>query len=407
MPRFKYNGRMNQGSAISGELEGSSVDAIAANLVGRGIIPIKIVEVSAASSTLRKLKALLGSEKVNAAQLIMFCRQMYTVAKSGIPLSRGMRGLAASIRHEYFRDALNDVVNRLETGVNLSQAMSHHPKIFNPLFISMISVGENSGKLEEVFDQISFYLERDEETKKRIKAAVRYPTFVSLSLLVALITLNILVVPAFAQMFAKFHAELPILTRLLIAVSTLLIHYWPYMLLLVCGVIVALVKFLGTERGALLWGQKKLRLPIIGSLVERASMARYTRSFGLMLRAAVPLAQSLNLCAAAIDNPWLAVKIRKIREGVERGESLLRTHLQAEMFTPLVLQMISVGEESGQLEELFREVAEFYEREVEYDLKTLTDRIEPILIITMAGFIVVLALGIFLPMWSLYDVQAH
>ena len=406
MSHFKYTGRSSQGQAIDGEMEGSSIDAIASNLIGRGITPIKIEEVTIAASTMRKINSLLGADKVNETELIMFCRQMLTITKSGMPLTRGIRGLASSIRHESFRDVLNNIADRLETGMSLSQSMRHHPKVFDQLFVSMISVGESSGNLDEVFRQIGFYLERDSETKKRIKSAMRYPSFVTIALVVAVAAINIWVIPAFATMFSKFNAKLPILTRLLIGMSDFFVNYWAYMLVVVVVGSVATIKFLATEKGAMLWGQKKLSMPIVGELIERASMARYARSFGLMLRASVPLSQSLNLCAAAIDNPFLAAKIRRIREGVERGESLLRTHLQAEMFTPLVLQMIAVGEESGQVEQLLTEVAEFYEREVDYDLKTLTDRIEPILIVVMAVFVAILALGIFLPMWSLYDVQA-
>lgn len=405
MPQFKFHGRSNQGQAIDGQVEAATVDAVAAQLVGRGITPIKIEPVTLGASYVRKLNSLLGADKVKDVELVMFCRQMYTISKAGIPLTRGIRGLAASIRHESFRDVLNDVADRLETGLGLSRAMRYHPKVFNHLFVSMISVGESSGKLDEVFKQISFYLERDEETRKRVKSALRYPSFVMIALVVAVAAINIWVIPAFAEMFAKFNAELPIVTKILIGMSNLFVNYWAHMLVaLVAGVIGAMY-YLSTEQGAYKWGQARLRLPLVGELINRASMARYARSFALMLRAGVPLTQALSLCSAAIDNPYLSDKIIKIREGVERGESLLRTHLQAQMFTPLVMQMIAVGEESGQVEELLTEVAGFYEREVDYDLKTLTDRIEPLLIIVMAVFVTILALGIFLPMWSLYEVQ--
>lgn len=406
MSQFKFSGRSAQGQAVNGQLDAASIDAVAASLIGRGITPIKIEEVTVTATTLRKINRLLGADKVTDADLIMFCRQMQTICKAGIPLTRGIRGLSASIHHESFRDTLNNVADRLETGIGLSQAMRHHPATFNHLFVSMISVGESSGNLDEIFRQIGFYLERDNETKKRIKSAVRYPTFVTTALGIAIAAINIWVIPAFAQLFDKFNAQLPVVTRILIGMSNLFVNYWPYMLVILIGGTIGIIQYVKTEQGALLWGQKKLRLPLVGELIERASMARYARSFGLMLRAGVPLNQALNLCAAAIDNPWLAAKIKRIREGVERGESLLRTHLQAAMFTPLVLQMIAVGEESGQVESLLTDVAEFYEREVDYDLKTLTDRIEPILIVVMAVFVTVLALGIFLPMWSLYDVQS-
>lgn len=405
MAQYKFEGRSNQGQAIKGELSGASVDAVAAVLIGRGITPVKIEEVSLSASVVKKIDVMLGAEKVPVVDLVMFCRQMYTVTKAGIPLTRGIRGLASSVRHEHFRDVLNDVAERLETGMSLSRSMHQHPKVFDSLFVSMINVGESSGKLDEVFRQIGFYLERDEDTRKNVKSALRYPSFVIAALVVALIVINIYVIPPFAQMFAKFGADLPLVTQILIGTSTLFTVYWPLMVGLLVATVAAVVTYLRSEKGALDWGRRKLYLPIIGSLIERASMARYSRSLALMLKAGVPITQSLALCAASIDNPYLTQKIRSIRQGVERGETLLRTHMQAELFTPLVLQMIAVGEESGQVDELLQEVAEFYEREVDYDLKTLTDRIEPVLIIILAAFVVVLALGIFLPLWSMYDVQ--
>lgn len=406
MSKFKYSGRSKQGQVLTGEMEAATVDAVASALIGRGITPVKIEPFSAASSYMRQLNSALGGDKVGTNDLIMFCRQMYTITKSGIPLTRGIRGLGASIRHEHFRDVLGDVAERLEAGVGLSQAMRHHPKVFNSLFVSMVAVGETSGNLDEIFRQIGFYLERDEETRKRIKQATRYPMFVSIAIVLAMAAVNIWVVPAFADMFAKFDADLPIVTRILIFTSNAFVNYWLLMLVAVVGMVGGAYYYLNTPEGALQWGKKRLKMPLVGELIERATMARYARSFGLMLRAGVPVNKALALCAAAIDNPYIAAKIQQIRQSIERGESLLRTHLQAEMFTPLVLQMIAVGEESGQVEALLTEVAEFYEREVDYDLKTLTDRIEPILIIVMAAFVALLAVGIFLPMWSMYEVQA-
>ena len=386
-------------------MQAASVDAVASQLVGRGITPIKIEEVSVGASFARKLNDAIGANKIRSVDLVMFCRQMYTITKAGIPLTRGLRGLSASVRHEYFQEVLSEVADRLEEGASLSAAMRHYPKAFNSLFISMIAVGESSGKLDEVFQQIGFYIERDEETRKRIKSAMRYPSFVLAAIFIAVAVVNMLVIPEFSKLFDKFDVELPFVTIILISSSNFFVNYWHVLSLALVGVGIAAYRYFKSEKGALAWGEYKMRLPIVGALIERASMARYSRSLSLMLRAGVPITHSLNLCAAAIDNPYLGKKITGIREGVERGESLLRTHLQAEMFTPLVLQMVSVGEESGQVEALLSEVAEFYEREVEYDLKTLTDRIEPLLIVVMSVFVLILALGIFLPMWGLYDVQ--
>jgi len=406
MPKYKYQGRSGNGQAVNGQIEANSSDGVASLLMSRSITPISIAEVSTTETSLDKLNELIGANKVNPTDLIMFCRQMFTITKSGIPLTRGIRGLAASIRHPKFCDILNEVADRLETGSSLSQCLRRYPKTFNGLFVSMIAVGESSGKLDQVFKQIGLYIDRDETTRKHIKSAMRYPMFVLLALVGALVIVNLKVIPAFAEFFGSFDVPLPIITRILIGTSDFFINYGVYLLVFVIALCVGAYQYVITEKGSRHWGKLRLNLPIVGGLIGRASMARYSRSFSLMLSAGVPINQSLSLCAAAIDNAYLTEKIQHIRHGVERGESLLHTHMQADMFTPLVLQMISVGEESGQVEELLQEVAEFYEREVEYDLKTLTDRIEPILIVFMAVFVGLLALGIFVPMWSLMEVQS-
>ncbi len=405
MPSFEYSGRSTVGQLAKGRMDAGSVDVVASQLLDRGITPITIREVTASDSFQRKLNALMGAEKITPVELIMFCRQMYTITRSGVPLVRGIRGLAASIRHEHFQSVLNDVADRLESGVSLSNAMAHHPKVFNHLFVSMINVGESTGSLDDVFKQLAFYLERDEATRKSIRSATRYPMFVVIALIIAVAIVNVKVIPRFAEMFAHFGAELPFVTRILIGMSNLFVNYWWAIIITTVLATVGTIYFLRTRQGAMLWGRKKLTLPVVGDIIDRASMARYSRSFSLMLAAGVPMNQSLTLCARAIDNPYLAHKIDQIRRGVERGESLFRTHVQSNMLSPLVLQMISVGEESGRVEELLAEVAEFYEREVDYDLKKVSDRIEPILIVIMAVFVGILALGIFLPMWDMYSVQ--
>lgn len=405
MASFTYQGRNSQGQIVEGKLDGASADIIANQLMGRGITPVTITAAKEVSPLDKQIAKLFGAEKVKPVELIMFSRQMYTITKSGIPLVRGIRGLAASIKHPHFQIVLNDVADSLESGVGLSVAFSRHPEIFNHLYVSMINVGESSGKLEEVFLQMAYYMERDEETRKRIKSATRYPSFVMIALAIAITIVNITVIPKFAAMFAQFKAPLPLVTKILIGMSHVFVNYWWILLLIVGGAVGGAIWYLKTPQGAQFWGRRKLKLPVVGDIIDRASMARYTRSFGLMLRAGVPLNFALTLCSRAIDNPYLAQKIDAIRRGVERGDSLIRTHAAAQMFSPLVLQMIAVGEESGQVEQLLTDVAEFYEREVDYDLKTLSDKIEPILIVFMAGFVTVLALGIFLPMWDMYEVQ--
>lgn len=405
MAIYEFKGRNLEGRLITGQVDASSQDAAVNQLIGRGVTPVEIKEFIEQLSLSEKFARATNRGRVETVELIMFCRQMHTITRAGIPLVKGLRGLSASLRNYAFQQALNDIVERLEAGVELSTAMRAHPKIFHNLFVSLVSVGENSGRLDLVFKQLSEYMERDLATMKSIKTALRYPSFVLIAITIAITIINVKVIPAFAGMFAKFGAQLPLPTRILIGISDFFVNYWMYVFAVIVALVAWTYHYVNTPEGSRVWGRKKLRLIVVGDIIERASLARYARSFGLMLNAGLPLSNALELSARAVDNPYLGDKIRGIRAGVERGEGLYQTHLVSGMFTPLVLQMISVGEESGQVDALLTEVATFYESEVEYDVKQLSDRIEPIMIVIMAGFVTVLALGIFLPMWDMYNIQ--
>lgn len=405
MPLFEYRARSPQGQLINGRLEAVSRDTVASQLLESGITPLVIEQVADSALPMIRLQQWLGGNKVEIQELVMFARQMYTITKAGIPLISALRGLETSMQHYLMKKTLLEIAEALETGMELSAAMRRHPAVFDELFVGIVSMGESSGRLEEAFDQLSEYLERDMETARRIQSALRYPSFVAVALALAIVVINIWVIPAFATMFARFNTELPLPTRILLGTSELFVNYWPLMLIVLVASIFGLRRYIRTPQGKIQWGRLKLRLPVVGDIINRGSMARYSRSFALMMRSGVPLPQALGLCAQVIENPHLGEKIQVIRMGIERGESLLQTHTASQMFSPLVLQMIGVGEESGRVDDLLREVAEFYEREVDYDLKSLSDKIEPILIVVMAGFVMILALGIFLPMWGMYAVQ--
>ena len=213
--------------------------------------------------------------------------------------------------------------------------------------------------------------------------------------------LNIFVIPTFAEMFAKFNAELPLMTRILISTSNFFVAYWHLLLLFMAVVYFSIRNYLKTQHGKLKWDRIKLKIPIVGGIIERSLLARYSRSFAMILRAGVPMTTGLSLVSEAIDNAYMEEKVIDMRRSIEKGESLLRASKNSGLFTQLVLQMVAVGEETGRVEELLQEAAEFYEREVDFDLKSLTAKIEPILISIVAGMVLILALGIFTPMWDM------
>jgi MSHA biogenesis protein MshG len=226
-------------------------------------------------------------------------------------------------------------------------------------------------------------------------------------MVLAMVVVNIFVIPQFQNVFAKFHATLPLMTRILIASSQFSVNYWPHLLVGVIGAIVGMRTWLGTQAGRLEWDRRKLKLPIAGKIIHKATMARFARSFALSMRSGVPIVHGLSVVSQTADNAWLTARIEQMRDGVERGESILRTATGAGVFTPVVLQMIAVGEESGSLDDLMDEIAQMYEREVDYELKTLSSQIEPILITFLGVMVLVLALGIFLPIWDLGKAALH
>lgn len=402
MALFAYKARDAAGQAVSGEVEAGNEGAAADLLRRRSYIPLSIQRQQQQSSNGVK-GIVLWQSKVSLTDLIMFSRQMYSLMKAGIPIIRAIEGLAQSTASKRLQLLLPELVEQLESGRNLSQALALHPDVFSRLMVSIVHVGENTGRLDEAFLQLTYYFEQEMETRKQIKQATRYPIFVLLTLVVAMFILNLAVIPQFAAMFARFNAELPWSTKALLASSAFFVRFWPLMLIMAVGGALALRAYVKTDKGRLTWGRWKLAVPLVGDLIYRATLGRFARSFGMMLKAGVPMTSALTLVADAVDNEHLGTKIREMRRSIERGESLLKVSQQSGMFTPLVLQMLAVGEETGAMDEMLAEVAGFYEREVAFDLKSLTAKIEPILIAVVAVMVLILALGIFTPMWDMLN----
>ena len=404
MPQFKYAGKSTQGGPQKGVIEAASAQAAAQALLSQNIVPLTIVESKKRSAENEGDGfdiTRLFQQKVGLDEMIIFSRQMYSLLKAGIPIIRAIKGLSENASHKRFQEILKDIADQLEQGRSLSSSMAKYEKVFTRLTISVVVVGENTGKLDDVFLQLALYFEREQETRKRIKSALRYPTFVLIALAIAMFILNLFVVPVFTQMFERFDTELPIMTRVLIGTSNFFVNYWWLLIIVIVGGIFAVKQYVNSTNGRLKWDKFKLKLPVVGGIIERSLLSRYSRSFSMILRAGVPLTAGLSLTADAVDNAHMQKRIKEMRQGIEKGESLLRVSKNSELFSTLVLQMIAVGEETGRLESLLEESADYYEREVDFDLKSLTAKIEPILIGFVAVMVLILALGIFTPMWNM------
>ena len=402
MADFHYKGRSANGEPMKGRLSGASSDAIANRLLNIGVIPVDITEAAESGEvTVEELWRRMGGGRPTTKDLGLFCRQMHVITRTGLPLLRGLNGLAETTHNEVLRAALLDVMAGLESGRGLAQSMSDHEDIFPGLFLSIIEMGETTGTLDMAFLRMYEYLNMEQEIRDRVSQATRYPMTVIGAILVAMGIISIFVIPSFAPLFKSLGDDLPMPTKIILAVSTFLRDHW-FVVLLIFGAIYAAIKtWLKTEQGRFRWDRMKLRLPVVGKIVRNASLSRITRSLTISLQAGLPMNETLQTVAKSIGNAYLTVKMNMLSEGIERGESLWKTAHSTGLFTPLVLQMIALGEETGSLPELLSEVAEHYKREVDYDLDNLSDALEPLLMVAVGGMVLVLALGIFLPMWDM------
>lgn len=406
MPMFAYKGRDSQGALVQGTLESLDSSNAASQLTSINIIPIEI-KAQAEKSKAKDVNFNLFEEKISPLDVMLFSRQMYTLLKAGIPIMNALNGLQASTQNKPFSLVISNIRESLAGGRELSVALAQHPKVFSSFYISMIRVGESTGLLDSVFLRLFEHIEFERFMRDQIKAALRYPTFVVAAMAVAIVVVNLFVIPAFAKVFESFGAELPLMTRVLLGFSGFMQSSWPYLLALIIGAVFLFRSYTATSIGKYNWDHLKLKTPIAGKIVHKATMARFARSFALASKSGVPITNGLKLVAQTADNDYVASRINQMREGVERGESILRTATNSGVFNPVVLQMIAVGEESGSLDDLMEEVADMYQRDVEYEIKTLGAQIEPILIVFLGVMVLILALGIFLPIWDLGNIALH
>jgi MSHA biogenesis protein MshG len=403
VPDFAYQGRDGRGELVTGILEAATSSAVADQLFSSGITPVHINQAAAnvAASTGKPGQISFGQPKVLVGDLMLFSRQMHTLLKAGVPISRALAGLQESSQNPTLNQAVGEVREKLESGHELSLGLQAHPKVFTPFMVNMIRVGELTGRLDEVFLRLYEFFVFEKKISDDIKTAMRYPTIVISALAIAMFIVNVFVIPAFAKMFASFKAQLPLMTRILIGMSDFVVAYWPFIIVGLAVAVFGFRAYVRTPVGRLSWDRLKLRLPLVGPLVHKASLARFSRSFALAGKSGVPIVQTLSLTADVVGNAYLESRILQMREGIERGETILRNAVAAGVFDPVVLQMVAVGEETGEMDTLMAEIADMYERDVGVEVESLSAKAEPILLVLMGVLVLILALGVFMPMWDM------
>jgi len=405
---FNYTGRSREG-AVNGVLEGANAGAVADALLARGVTPLTIKQAAgkqgpASAQVPRFNLSRWMQPRITPVDLLLFSRQLHTLLKARVPILRALAGLQDSASSVRMKQTLQQVRQSLGSGLDLSMSFAQNSEVFDGFYVALVRVGEMTGQLDEVFLRLFHHIEFEIFMSQQIKSALRYPMFVMAAMAVGIMVINVMVIPAFATVFKSFGAELPLATRILMATSSFTINYgW-----LLAGVaavgIWLLRRWIATPDGRLAWDRFKLRLPLAGKIIRKGMLARFARSLALSLKSGVPIEQALSIVAQTVGNAYLSKQIERMRESVERGESILRAAAATGVFTPIVLQMISVGEESGAIDDLMNEVGDLYTNEVQYELKTLGQQIEPIMIIFLGVMVAMLALGVFLPVWDLGSV---
>jgi MSHA biogenesis protein MshG len=343
MAEFAYKGRSANGGLITGKLDASSADAVAGRLVSIGITPVEIRDLANATNlTLSDLLIRFGGGQPTTKDLVLFCRQMHTITRTGLPLLKGLTGLMQTTHNEVLKAALVDVIAGLESGRDLATSLKGHPKIFSALFINLVEIGEATGTLDVAFQRLYEYLSMDQEVRDRVKSAVRYPVIVLIAVAIALSIITVFVIPNFAPIFRALGDNIPMPTRIIMGVSDFAINYWP--LVIGAGIVIAIAasSYIKTEGGRLRWDKLKLSLPVVGIIVHNAALSRITRSLAISISAGLPINQTLRTVSASIGNTWLGEKMASLSADIERGESLSKTAAHSALFTPLILQMIAL-----------------------------------------------------------------
>jgi MSHA biogenesis protein MshG len=401
MALYQYRARTRRGEAVTGTIEAESAEALAARLVTNGVIPVDISPARASRASLDRLWRRLGGGRPGLTDLIMFSRQMHTITKAGLPLLQGIRNLVRSTANAALRQALEALVGSLQGGRDLATSMARHPEVFSKFYVSIVGVGESSGTLPVAFSRMYEYLSAEKRLRDRLKSSLRYPAIVVVAILVAIAVITTWVLPRFAPIFDVLGDDLPWATRAILAFAEFASAYWYLIAAAAIGAVLAFRMYVRTPAGRYRWDRFRLRVPVLGPVILQATLARVCRSFSLALEAGLPMVQAVGIIARATGNEYVTERLLVLRDGMERGQGMAQTAQTADLFTPLVLQMIAVGEETGELHAMLGEVAEFYEREVEYHLDNMSAALEPFLIIAVGVMVTILALGVFLPLWDM------
>jgi type IV pilus assembly protein PilC len=407
MATYRYNAIDETGNYLSGTLDAESMQNASAMLGARGLIPTEISEDKGGGgeSLMNKINAITGGVKIR--DLILFTKQFRSMLNAGVPIIRVLQVLEAQTENEVLRRAVTDILAEVRQGSTLSDAFAKHPRIFSHLYCSMVRAGEMSGSVPTVLDRLIYIIEHEAKIKANIKSALQYPIMVLIALGIAFFVLLTFVIPQFTAIFAKTGLELPLPTKIAISMNVFVKNYWYVMLGGLFAVIFGLRQYFKTQNGKLVRDSFLLSIPVLGPLMQKAAMSRFSSIFAILQSSGVSVLQSLTILSDTIGNAAIANSFDHIKTKIEEGSGIAAPMKTAKYFPPMVIDMIAIGEESGNIDEMLREISKHYDEEVEYAVKALADAIGPMLIVGLAAVIGFFALAIYMPMWDMTKMVKH
>ncbi len=393
MAIYNYKARDRHGKLIAGRIESVSPISAEKQIEELKLIPISVEE--SASFSWGDFFPVFQS--ISKKDVIVFSRQLATLYQSGVPLTKSLDSLMEFARNKKFKEILAEIKRDVESGQTLSKSFAKHPKVFSEIYVNMVEVGETSGLLYDILVRLALLMEKDMAVRAKVKSATFYPKIVVSAIIIAVVILVGFVIPKFAMLYKSFNVPLPLETRILVAVSDFFVGFW-YAVLIAAVALTAVVKiYLNSSSGRLWWDEHKLKIPIFGSIFYKSMMSQFTRIFGLLFQSGLPVNRAFELIRNAVNNKFFTNKIDEIQSDVTRGESIANSFKNSRIFSGIIIQMVSVGEETGHIDEMLGKVADYFDEDLDHQLGMLQASIEPVLLTIIFGMVLFLALAIYLP----------
>lgn len=399
MANFTYQARDTAGKSITGEIEAADDQSASLALMGRDLMVVALRPAGA-----RKKQTKRRQGKVKSQDLVVFTRQLATMIDAGLPLVQTLTALEEQTESKTFKPVLSQITERVEQGNAFSEALAEHPKVFNRLYVSMVQAGETGGFLSEILDRVATYLEATARLKKKVKSAMSYPTIVCFIALSIALFLIIKVIPIFADIYKDFGAKLPAPTQVLIHISDFIRHYFVFATISAGAAVFGLIKLKKTKRGAVVWDRTKLKLPVFGKLIHKIALSRFARTFAALVRSGVPILETLRIVSQSAGNVIVESAVEKTAASIEKGENIALALGQQPIFPPMMVRMISAGEQTGKVDVMLEKISDFYDEEIEAALTGLTSLIEPLLIVFLGVVVGSIVVCMFLPIFKLNEI---